>query len=141
MAIDVRIVDGVTGQSVRVVKPGTMAVSPVVSNLAVFKELGTINTAFNFYQPKGGKNFLISHIFAYGDKQVAGNTNATVEIYEATSATTTTVDKIILQFEIGQNEFHPFQDLNLLVSKNRFINAKTDDSDIHMNILGFFVKL
>ncbi len=141
MAIDVRIVDGVTGQPVRVLKPGSMAVSPVISNLAVFQELGTINTAFNFYGPEGGKNFIISHVFAYGDKQVAGNSNATVEIYEATSATSTTVDKIILQFEIGQNEFHPFQDLNLLVSRDRFINAKTDDDDVHMNILGFFVKL
>ncbi len=141
MAIDVQIVDGETGRPVRILKFGSMAVSPVVSNLAEFRELGTINTAFNFYEPQGGRNFVISHIFAYGDKEVASNANATVEIYEATSATSTTVDKIILQFEIGQNEFHPFQDLNLLVSTDRFINAKTSDDDVHMNILGFFIKL
>ena len=43
-----------------------------------------------------------------------------------------------MQFEIGQNEFHPFTNLNLLVNVGKFINAKTDDDDVHMNILGYY---
>ena len=73
-------------------------------------------------------------------EEVASATNATVEIYEASSATATVVDKIIMQFEIGQNEFHPFNNLNLLVNEGKWINAKTNDDDVHMNILGFYVE-
>ena len=102
-------------------------------------ELAAINTAYNFYQPLPDKQFVVTSIFAYGDKEVASNTNATVEIYEASSTTETTVDKIIMQFEIGQNEFHPFTSLNLLVNEGKFINAKTTDDDVHMNILGYYV--
>lgn len=138
MPIGINLVDGKTEQVARVVQ-GALTVTPPSFNLIEFKELGTINTAFNFYQPKGGKQFVVTNIFAYGDKQVAANSNATVIVYEATTDATVTVSKIIMQFEIGQNEFHPFNSLNLLVNTNRFINAKTDDNDVHVNILGFFI--
>lgn len=140
MPVKFSIEGGDSSRVATVTPDGALAVGPVSFNLIEFNEMDLINTAYNFYQPLPGKQFVITAIFAYGDKQVATATNATVEVYEASSTTSTTVDKIIMQFEIGQNEFHPFTNLNLLVSEGVFINAKTDDDDVHMNILGYYVE-
>ena len=136
--IDIRII-GETGATAKVSSLGQLVVGPLAPNLAEFNELGTIDTAFNFYKPRSGKQFIITHIFAFGDKQVSPTTNATVEVYEATSDATTTVDRTLLKFEIGQNQFQPYQDINILVNSGAFMNAKTDDDDVHMNILGFYI--
>ena len=131
---------GNSGRVADVTPDGALAVGPVSFNLVQFNAMDLVNTAYNFYSPKSEKQFVVTAIFAYGDKQVATATNATVEVYEASSTTSVTVDKIIMQFEIGQNEFHPFTNLNLLVNAGVFINAKTDDDDVHMNILGYYVE-
>ena len=140
MAIPVTIEGGASGRRADVTPDGALSVGRPY-NLVKFNELAAINTAYNFYQPLPEKQFVVTNIFAYGDKEVTAATNATVEVYEASSTTETTVDKIIMQFEIGRNEFHPFTNLNLLVSAGVFINAKTDDDDVHMNILGYYVDL
>ena len=139
MAVKFSIEGGDSGDVAKVGHDGALAVGPPSYNLVEFNELAATGTAYNFYEPLPGKQFVVMGIFAYGDKQVATATNATVEIYEASSTSSLVVDKIIMQFEIGQNEFHPFTNLNLLVSEGVFINAKTDDDDVHMNILGFFI--
>ena len=139
MAVKLNIEGGNSGRVASVTPDGALAVGPVSFNLIEFNEMDAINTAYNFYSPLPEKQFVIMAIFAYGDKQVATATNATVEVYEASSTTATAVDKIIMQFEIGQNEFHPFTSLSLLVNVGKFINAKTDDDDVHMNILGYYV--
>ena len=137
--IKVNIEGGDSGRVAAVTPDGALAVGPVSFNLIQFNELAATSTAYNFYSPKSGKQFVVTAIFAYGDKQVSSSTNATVEVYEASSTTEATVDKIIMQFEIGQNQFHPFTSLNLLVNEGKWINAKTDDDDVHMNILGYYV--
>lgn len=134
------VIEGASGRLAAVTPGGALAVGPVSFNLIEFNELAATATAYNFYSPRSGHQFIVTSIFAYGDKQVAGATNATVEVYEASSTTETTVDRIIMKFEIGQNEFHPFTNLNLLVNEGVFINAKTDDDDVHMNILGYYVE-
>lgn len=138
MAIPFVLVDPITGDAVRVHQDGRMFTGGQF-NLIEFNTLDVVDTAYNFYLPRTGKQFVVTRIFAYGDKEVAGNSNATVEVYEATSISTLTVSKIIMQFEIGQNEFQPYDTLALLVNTGRFINAKTSDEDVHMNILGFYI--
>ena len=137
--VKVSIEGGDSGRVADVTPDGALAVGPVSFNLVEFNELAAAATAYNFYSPLPGKQFVVTAIFAYGDKQVSSSTNATVEVYEASSTSEATVDKIIMQFEIGQNQFHPFTSLNLLVNEGKFINAKTDDDDVHMNILGYYV--
>lgn len=138
MPIDVQLVDPATGNAAQVHADGRLFTGGPF-NLIEFKELAEDDTAYNFYPPRQFQQFVVTRIFAYGDKEVAANANATVEVYEATSASTITVSRIIMQFEIGQNEFHAFDTLALLVNTNRFINAKTSDDDVHMNILGYYI--
>lgn len=118
---------------------GALVVGPLSPNETKFNELGIVDTAFNFYKPKAGQQFIITNVFAFGDKQVSSVTNATVEVYEALAEGDTAVDKTLLKFEIGQNQFQAYNEINLLVNPDVYINAKTSDDDVHMNILGFYI--
>lgn len=140
MSVPFVLEDGTkSGRFAKVTSEGALVVAPPSFNLVKFNELAEDDIAYNFYAPLPGKQFVVTHIFAYGDKEVSGPSNATVEVYEAADSGATTVEKIILQFEIGQNQFHPFTNLNLLVNTGVFINAKTDDDDVHMNVLGSYI--
>ena len=118
---------------------GALVVAPYAYNESVFKELGTDDAGFTFYNPVVGRRFILDGFLAYGDKQVASVTNATVVIFEATSKDSSTVSKILFQFEIGQNQSISFSGTNIRAREGFFINAKTDDDDVHMTILGYFV--
>lgn len=138
--IGVEITGAEFGTSAKVTKSGELVVSPLSYDQTSFNELAEINTAYNFYTPISNKQFVITGVLSYGDKQVSSSTNATVIIYEASTIDTVTVDKVLVQFEIGQNQSIPFVALQLLVNKGVWINAKTDDDDIHMTIMGYYIK-
>ena len=120
---------------------GELLISDGPYDLAKFNELATINTAYNFYGPKGREQFVISGFLLYGDKQVNASTNATVIIYEASETDSTTTDRILVQVEVGQNQSIPFPNIRILCNKGTYINAKTDDDDIHMTLFGHYVDL
>ena len=120
---------------------GELLVSDGPYDLAKFNELGEINTAYNFYGPKGHEQFVITGFLIYGDKQVNSATNATVIIYEADQSDSATTDRILVQVEVGQNQSIPFPNIRILCNKGVYINAKTDDDDIHMTIFGHYVNL
>lgn len=132
-------VEGITGNQAKVTESGAVVVAPIAYDDTQFLELAEINTAYNFWQPRAGRQFVITNIICFGDKQVSNTTNSTVVIYEAADAATTTEDKILLQFEVGQNQSLVLSPLNLLVNKGKFINAKCDDDDIHMTIMGYYL--
>ena len=79
MSIDVRIV-GPGGDAVVVNRLGSMAVSPVSFNEVVFIELAEPDTGFTFYEPRSGQQFVITNVFALGDREITGMANATVEV-------------------------------------------------------------
>lgn len=128
------------GFKVKVTKSGELVVAPLAYDETMFVELAEDDTAYNFYEPKPQKQFVITGVLAYGDKQVSAVTNATVIIYEADSIDTLTVDKVLLQFEIGQNQSIPISSLRTLVNVGKWINSKTDDDDIHMTIMGYYIN-
>jgi hypothetical protein len=128
-------------QRVRVNEAGELIVSDGPYDLAKFNELATINTAYNFYGPKGEEQFVITGFLIYGDKQVLGSSNATVIIYESDQSDSTTEDRVLVQVEVGQNQSIPFPNIRILCNKGIYLNAKTDDDDIHMTIFGHYVDL
>lgn len=138
--ISVNLTGGSSKHKVKVTSSGELVVSPLSYDDTSFNELAEIDTAYNFYEPSPGKQFVITAILAYGDKQVSNVTNATVIIYEASTIDTIVVDKILLQFEIGQNQSIPVSALRTLVSLGKWINAKTDDDDVHMTIMGYYIN-
>jgi hypothetical protein len=139
-ALPVRLM-GNGSQQVKINEAGELLVSDGPYDLAKFNELDTINTAYNFYGPKGREQFVITGFLIYGDKQVSSSTNATVTIYESAQADSIAEDRVLVQVEVGQNQSIPFPNIRILCNKGVYLNAKTDDDDIHMTIFGHFVDL
>ena len=139
-AMPVRLM-GNGSQQVQVNNAGELIVSDGPYDLAVFNELAVINTAYNFFGPYGRKQFVITGFLIYGDKQVNASTNATVTIYESDQSDSTTEDRVLVQVEVGQNQSIPFPNIRILCDVGVYLNAKTDDDDIHMTIFGHYVDL
>lgn len=123
----------------RVTRTGQLVVGSFAFNLTKFNELGTAGTAANFYKPKANQQFVIDGVIATADKQVGANEDAVVTIFEATDDTTSTQDKVLLTFVMTQSSSLALSKLNILVSEGKFVNAETDNDDIHLNILGFYI--
>ena len=132
---------GRNGQQVSVNDAGELLISDGPFDLAVFNELDIANQDYNFYGPKGQQQFVMTGFLMFGDKQVSSTTNATVIIYEASAPDSATVDRVLIKVEVGQNQAVPFPSIRVLANRGVYINAKTDDDDIHVTILGHYVDL
>lgn len=134
------VVDGDgSGKKAKVTSIGQQVVGQYAYDEVVFNELAEPNTAYNFYTPKEGMQFVITGVMAYADKQVGTTTGATVIVYEATDPALVTVSKTLIQSEMGQITYITFLPLNILVNEGVWVNAKTDDDDIHMTITGYYI--
>lgn len=140
MVVPVKLM-GQGGQQVQVNGAGEVRVAQGPFDDAVFNEMDVANQAYNFYQPNGRNQFVLTGFLIYGDKQVSGATNATVVIYEADAEDTATVSRVLVQVEVGQNQSIPFPAIKILCNRGVYINAKTDDDDVHMTIFGHYVDL
>ena len=133
------ILTGMDGNAVRVNEQGELQVAQGAYDDAVFNELDIANQGYTFYKPNGKHPFIVTGFLIYGDKQVSSNTNATVVIYEASQENSAVVDRVIVKVEVGQNQSIPFSNVRVLVNAGTYLNAKTDDDDIHMTIFGHYI--
>ncbi len=118
---------------------GQLVVGAFDFNISTQAELGEDNVVVNFLVPRSGMRFLVDCIVMFGDRQVGANTNATVEIFEATNTVSGTISKIIYKDEIAQTDRLSLCGMNLEVREGFYINGKTSDDDVHVNILGHFI--
>lgn len=123
----------------KVTNSGELIVAQLHYNETSFNELAANDTAYNFYEPKPKKQFVLTGIVARADKQVSSTVDADVIVYEASDAGSVTIIKTLFQVSMIQGDFITPTNLNILVSTGVFINAKTTDDDIHMNILGYYI--
>lgn len=140
MPLEVNILDSAIGTIAKVTKSGELVVGPTSYDDTIHKKLDTDNTAFNFFLPKIDKQFVIKGIIAQADKDVSNVATADIIIYEASSAGTTTVDKILLNINLTRFGNFPGLPLNLLVEEGKFVNAKTDDNSVFMTIMGYYIS-
>jgi hypothetical protein len=141
MSTPVRIKGGSAGTEARVTRLGQLVTAPLAYDETVFKELAEPDTAYNFYEPKSGRQFVITGIRAKADRQVSNTDDADVVIYEASSNSTTTVDKVLHQEAMVRGESITLIPMNVLVTAGKFVNAKTTDDDVHMTIMGYYVSV
>ncbi len=141
MSVKALIKDGGgTKSNARVTKNGQLVTSPISYDETVYKELAADDTAYNFYAAKPGQRFVITLIRAKADKQVSTTVDADVVIYEASSSSTTTVDKVLHQEAMVQGD-NVTMNTNILVTEGKYVNAKTTDDDIHMTIMGYYLDV
>lgn len=140
MTIDVKIKDGWgSGSEACVTERGQLITSPLDYSLAYPVAAAVDNTAYNFVPPISGKRFVVTDILLYANKGV-GASDAAVEIYEADSATETTIVKSILAIEMLKNTSRDLIGLNLLISEGKWLNIKTDDNTIFATVMGYYVN-
>lgn len=130
------------GSDAVIVTPqGQLVTAAYAYDNVAHKALDVINTGYNFFGPIPGKQFVITGMVLKADKQVSSTVDATVIVYEATDDTTTTVDKVLFQLAMVEGDLITLLPLNLLVTAGKYINAKTDDEDIHINIMGYYIPI
>ena len=140
MSLEVVLVDG-SGRSVQahVTSAGQLVVGNLAFDETVSIELDTPDTAYSFYRPLGGQQFVIRYILAKADKEVDSSIPADVVVYEADSATATTVDKTLFQVPLIELEGGTLPGLNILVNEGKFLNVKTSDTSVFVTIMGYYI--
>lgn len=139
MSVDARIVDG--PNTTKVTQLGQLVVAPLAYDETEFRELAAANTAYNFYVPKSGQQFVITGIRAKADRQVSNTDDANVVIYEAAAPDATTVSKVLHQEAMIRGESIALLPVNIIVNTGVWVNAKTTDDDIHMTIFGYYIPV
>ena len=132
-----RIIGG-SGATAKVTNSGELVVAPLSYDEVANQTLDSANVAENFFAPKSQQQFVVTTILLNADKSVT--TDVVVDVYETDSLTSTTIDKAILHFEILKNGQRNITGLRLLISAGVFINAKADDANVNITIMGYYIN-
>lgn len=137
--IETRLKDGHgTRATAKVTSRGQLVVAPLDYSLSYNATAGTANVAANLVTPNTNKRFVVTSIHLYANKNVGAN-DATVVLFEASSDTTATADKVVFQVEMPKNTARDLTGLNLIITQGKWLNIKTDDDDVFATILGYYV--
>jgi len=127
------------GYTARVTKTGELVTAPLKYDETDFKSLTATGTAYNFYGPRIGQQFVISGFVAVSDKNITAD--AVVQIYEASAVDSASVSKTLVQFAITKNSVVAPTPLRILVSEGFWVNAQTDDATINVTMFGYYIPL
>jgi len=133
--IPVQIFAGANG--IAASKIGQLIVAPYAYNDAIALTLDVAGTGYNFFKPRVGMRFVVTGILLTADSNVTGS--ALIDVYEGTTETDTVIDKSILHVEILKNGARDLLGWNYLATEGKYINAKTDDDDVFVTMLGYYV--
>ena len=136
MSVPVVLVGG--GGEATVTHAGQLHVAPYAYDTVEAQEMTVINTAYNFYKPRVGYDFVITGILLGGDRNIGAN-GSLVEVYEATAADSTVVTKLILKVDLLKQTSRDILPMNILVENGLFVNAKMDDNNIEATITGYYI--
>jgi len=138
MALPVVLV-GTKGTRSEVTKSGEVVVAPLSYSDTVFASMETVDIAYNFFQPKFEKQFVITGLLAFADKDINDASATDIIVHEATAVASTVEDKVLMHFGMAKLSLLPFAPLNILVNSGVFVNAKTNDNNVLITITGYFI--
>lgn len=141
MPVKFQIVDGCgTNRGAKVSATGELAVGPVEYDDAKFHALAVNDQAYNFFPPLPNKSFVITGLRIKANTGVNPTSDATIIIYEASSSTSTTVDKVLHEEAMIKSDSATIIGIRLQVTAGKWLNAKTDDNTVFMTIFGFYIQ-
>lgn len=140
MSLPIVIEDPKTGTPTRVTKFGQLVVAPLDYSAPAFDTIDIADTAFNFIGPEPNKSIVITDILLNADRSVSVN-GATVDVYEASSATSVTIDQAILTTDLPKQISRDLVGLNLIVPEGKWVNVKSDDLNILVTIMFYRVPV
>ena len=136
MAIPVRLED--QGRQATITRIGQTVVAPYAYDDVKVQTLNVDDTAENFWTPCPGYQVVVSGMIVSGDRNLTAS-GALVEIFEAATITSGTSTKDILNLDVAKNSSLNLLGLNLLISEGVYVNAKADDSNVLISIMGYYV--
>lgn len=125
---------------VNVTPLGQLVTAPFAYDEVMSDTLTSTGTAYNFFLPKTKARFVLTVALIAADRNI-GASGSLVEIYEASTADTTTVDKAIMSVDLIKNTSRDVVGLNLLITQGKYINVKCDDSNIAVTLMGYYVPV
>lgn len=140
MPADMVIRCGLNNWGASVSKYGELKVAPYNYSTSYFQNFATADTAYNFIPPIQNQFFVITAIILQANKNVNATTGQVVDIYEAESATATTIDKNLFEIEMIKNDRVVVTGLNIRTTEGKFLNGKTADDDVLATVAGYYVK-
>jgi len=138
MSVPTKLVDPKTGIAANVTEYGQLVVAPVDYSVPSAVTMGTVNTAYNFISPNAGHGIVITDIILTANKNVGAN-DAAVDIYMADADDTLTISTGILSLEMLKKTTISLTGLNMLVPEGFWVNGKTDDDDVFVTIMYYYV--
>jgi len=131
--------DSRNGYKARVTRQNQLVTSPLSYSTPIAKTFDTANQAVNIVSARTSYRIVITSVYLYGDKNIDSATDATVEIYEATKASETTVSKSIISVEIPRRGSVTLNDLNWVTSVGVYLNGKTNDNIVYGVIGAYYI--
>lgn len=128
-----------TNTQAKVTSRGQLVVSPLDYSTAYNATAGTANTAANLLGPLTSKRFVITSITLYANQNVSNVSDATVDVYEAASSSSTTITKSVLQTNMVRQDRIILTGLNLILTEGVWLNLKTTDDDIYGTVFGYYI--
>ena len=119
---------------------GQLVVGPLAFSKSYFNQIGVEDEVFNFVGPVAGMQFVITGILISADRSVSVANGAIVRIYTADAIDSNVPVESILTTQINRNTSIALPGLNLITDPAVWINADSDDTDIYITILGYYVK-
>lgn len=140
--VDVCILDGGgSGKRARVSSSGQVATAPFAFDLTEFRELNATNTAFNFYPPVAGNQFVITVMRIKAARSVSNTVDARIIIYESNTETGTAAHRILHEEALIRGENATLNPTNILCSRGAWISARTNDATVFITIMGYYVPV
>lgn len=103
-----------------------------------FENLNVVDTAFNFFKPQSGFQFVAKGALISGNRDIGVNGSILV-IYGAATEASITVVTTILEAEVPKSSVFPFVVPDVITPEGQFINGKCDDNSVRVALYGFFV--
>ncbi len=140
--IDAVIKDGTgTDHKARVTAFGQVITGPVDYNSVATQELAVASTVYNFVEPLAGHRIVVDGLLLYANRNVGVN-DATVTIYESTvGPDSAVISQTILQTQMLKQSRADIIGINFLCSEGSWINASTDDDDVFLTVLYYYVPI
>lgn len=141
MSINVKIEGFGKQNTVGVTKDNELITGPISSSTPTSVVIVNVaNTAFNLQVPIANKRFRLTDIIISTDKNVNIN-GAIIEIYEALSIDTTTTNKEVLRLNFNRQDKLPIIGLNWEITTGRWLNIKSDETNVDVTIAGYYVDV
>lgn len=127
------------GHRVKVSSRGQLITAPLDFSSISSIVLDTANVPFNLVPPLNNKQFVVTDLILYGDRNIGVN-DASVQIYQADSfeAPLGGGDASI-SLEIVKQTTVVLGGLNNIIDEGKWLTAITNDNNIFANVAGYYV--